>query len=88
MNRRHPLHLAVALNKKKLVSSSAIQTAAPKAEVLLAMQSLISHMSHNSMNDFGELFKKMFPENEIASKIEIGRTKMSYIINFGPAPYF
>ena len=37
---------SVKQKEKKLVSSSAIPTAALTTEVLLAMQSVISHMSH------------------------------------------
>ena len=60
------------LNKQKMVSKSIIPTAACKAEVLLAIRYVILHMLRNSMNDFGELFKMMFPDSEIASEIEIG----------------
>lgn len=47
------------------------QLAACKAEVLLAMQSVISYMPHDSMNDFAELFKMMFRDSNVASKMEI-----------------
>ena len=76
MDRKHPLHLAAALNEKRVVSSSAIPIAARMAEVLLATQSVISHMPHySSINDFGELFNMMFQDSEIESKKELGRIK-------------
>ena len=37
------------------------------------MQSVISHLSHNSMNDFGEPLKRMFLDSEIVSKMEIAQ---------------
>ena len=58
-----------------MLSSSAITTAVRKAEVLLAIQPVISHMSHNSINRFGEIFKMMFQNSEIASEMQIGMTK-------------
>ena len=75
MDRKYPLHLAAALNEKRVVSSSAIPIAARMAEVLLATQSVISHMPHYSINDFGELFNMMFQDSEIESKKELGRIK-------------
>ena len=57
-----------SVKQKKVVSRFAIPTAARKAEVLLAMQSVTSHISHNSMNNFGELFKVMFPDSEMRQK--------------------
>ena len=35
------------------------------------MQSVISYMPHDSMNDFAELFKMMFRDSNVASKMEI-----------------
>ena len=48
----------------------------------------MSHFTHNSCNYFPALFKLMFPDSEIASKILLGRTKLGYIVNYGLAPYF
>ena len=30
----------------------------------------------------------MFPDNKIAKSLELGATKLKYVINFGIAPYF
>ena len=32
--------------------------------------------------------QRMFPDSEIAKQFSLGKDKMSYLINFGLAPYF
>ena len=34
-----------------------------------------------------ELFQRMFPDSKVATKMCAGRTKMSYLLNYGIAPY-
>ena len=63
-------------------------SAVAKAEILFAMQSVMSHFTNDSFNDFPAVFKLMFPDSEIASKILLGRTKHGYVVNYGLAPYF
>ena len=45
------------------------------------------HSSFNSCNQVSEIFQLMFQDNETAKKA-LGRTKASYIINHGLAPYY
>ena len=71
-----------------LFSNPLLPSAVTKAEILIAMLSVMSHFTHNSCNDFPALFKLMFPDCEIASKILLGRTKLGYVVNYGLAPYF
>ena len=60
-----------------------------QAWILWCMQKVENHQSSNSAGGMGELFRKMFPDSEIASKFgELGRTKVGYIVTYGLAPYF
>ena len=44
--------------------------------------------SFNSCNYIGEQFRVMFPNSVEAENFKLGRTKCTYLINFGFAPYF
>lgn len=59
-----------------------------KAEVLWALKSVVSHHSFNSCKDLNDLFKSMFPDSQIASKFQLGPTKLAYVVRFGLAPHF
>ena len=60
-----------------------------QAWVLWCMQKIQNHQSSNSAGGMGELFRKMFPDSEIASRFgELGPTKVGYIVTYGLAPYF
>ena len=51
--------------QKELFSNSVLPSAVTKAEILFLMQSVMSHFTHNSCNDFLALIKLMFPDSEI-----------------------
>ena len=59
-----------------------------KSEVLWALKVVANHFSYNSSKDLGEIFKLMFPDSNIAKKLSIGSSKLSYLITHGLAPYF
>ena len=46
-----------------------------------------SGFSMNSVYDVCDTFQKMFPGSDIATRIKLGRTKATYIANFGILPY-
>ena len=46
------------------------------------------HFSYNSCSEIGQLFQKMFPDSNIARKINFGKTKASYNITHGLAFHF
>ena len=58
------------------------------AEVLWALKILTSHYSQRSCEDTDKLFKNMFPDSQMAQNFQCGRTKCSYLICFGLAPYY
>lgn len=59
-----------------------------EAEIIWSITSLINHHSLRSAGSIASLFKIMFPDSTIASKLQVGATKMSYLISYGLAPYF
>ena len=59
-----------------------------RAEVLWSIKVVLSHFSVNSCTGMPELFRSMFPDSSIAKEFKIYKTKCSYIICFGLAPYF
>ena len=59
-----------------------------KAEILWSIKSVMAHFSFNASADKGDLFKKMFPHGEIASKFACWKTKMNYFPCFGIVPFF
>jgi len=58
------------------------------AEVLWTLKTCISHYSYNYCSDIGTVFRKMFPDSNIASRFTCGETKCSYMLKYGLAPYF
>ena len=59
-----------------------------KAEILFALKSIVSDWSVNSIGSMNQLFQCMFTDSEIAKDFQLSRTKLTYITNFGIAPYF
>ena len=51
-----------------------------KLEILWSIKSMMAHFSFSASADIGDLFKKMFPDSEIASKFACGETKMNYLL--------
>ena len=59
-----------------------------KAEVIWALEILVKSYSFRSSAGKGELFLSMFPESKITKQFQMGKTKASYLIHHGLAPYF
>ena len=59
-----------------------------KAKILWSIKSVIANFSFIASTDIGDLFKKTFPDSEIASKFACGKTKMNYLLCFGIVPFF
>ena len=71
-------------------SSTLVQSIASpdkvKAEIRLAVKSVMSNFSNSSFNDISTLFKTMFPGSSIASNFAISEDKIRYMVNYGIAP--
>ena len=47
----------------------------------------MGHFSFRSCAQINSLFSTMFKDSQIAAKMKFGKTKCSYFINYGLAPY-
>ena len=72
------------IQTKFLTKSKPVQ----KDEVLIAMKSVISYISHNSLDDFAQLCKIMFTDSTIACDLCLGQTKIGYMVNFSLGSYY
>ena len=75
-------------SKNQTIESLVLPVANLHAEIRWAMKVVQSHFSLRSCLDMNELFKTMFPDNQIASQFQMSKTKCSFVINFGLGPYF
>ena len=44
--------------------------------------------SDNSVNDFGDILKRMCQTDPVSSRFQMGRTKLQHVINYGLYPHF
>ena len=61
---------------------------ATKAEIIWCMESVYTHSSVRKAARDIQIMKIMFQDSKIAAKLQLGRTKLMYVIVFGLAPYF
>lgn len=59
-----------------------------KAEILWCLELVAGHSSMRAAASCVELFPVMFPDSQIAAKIQLGRIKIGYFLVHGLAPYF
>jgi hypothetical protein len=59
-----------------------------RAETLWAMNAARHGYSYLSCDESGDLFKKMFPDSNIAQQFKMERVKLSYVISHGLGPFF
>ena len=65
-----------------------VQDNTVKAEIRWALESLMSNFSYNSCSSKSELFSPMFSDSDIAEQFLVGKTKCTYYVTHGIAPYF
>ena len=53
--------------------------AALKAEIVLAMKSVTSHIFARTMDEFPSLLQYIFPDSQIAKQVQLHRTKLGYV---------
>ena len=58
-----------------------------RAEILQALHTVDKNISFASASGDTLRFMAMFPDSQIASKYQMGETKMKYLLQFGIAPY-
>ena len=59
-----------------------------KAEILSALKLVHSNYSFNSYSDIADVCKSAFVDSDIAKHMQLGSTKVSYLIVHGLVPYF
>ena len=65
-----------------------IESAITKVEILWCLKTVLSHSSFRSCENISNHFSVMFSDSDIAKSFSVGKTKCTYYINFGIAPYF
>ena len=59
-----------------------------KAEIICVLKNIMSGFLFRSCDGISDCFKKMFPDSESVNKFSLAKTKCSYMIAYGIAPYF
>ena len=57
------------------------------AEMYWAFKCIYNNLSLSSCGDMKSLFTNMFPDSNVANSFSMLKDKLSYVINFGIAPY-
>lgn len=70
------------------ISSYLVKENVTSAEILWALRLVNKRQSFHSLNEDNELFKRMFPDSQIAQGFAMKEKKAKYIISYGLAPYF
>ncbi|KAL1417359.1 hypothetical protein MTO96_026938 [Rhipicephalus appendiculatus] len=58
------------------------------AEILWTLKVITSHYSYRSSTQTGDLFKRMFPDSEVAKSFSCGEKKCAYFACHGLRPFF
>lgn len=80
--------IAAGSSKTDFMKRYLLRENVTRAEIIWALETISSHSSFRTASSEAALFRLMFPDSEIASKIQLSRTKVSYLITYGIAPYF
>ena len=78
---------SAAQSGQTMIEDFQIPALVVKAEIVWALKIVMSHFLLRSYLELNDLFK-LFSNSQIVSKFSLSKTKCSYIINFGLAPYF
>ena len=70
------------------VDSLMSSVAVSHAEIYWARKLLWSHLSYRSCLNLNELFRKMFPESQVAKSVQLFKNKMCLLCCFWFSPIF
>ena len=59
-----------------------------KAKIHLAVHSVLTHTTQRTKEKHVKLTKVLFPDSKIPEQLELGRTKLSYLLQFGLASHY
>ncbi|XP_043468991.1 uncharacterized protein LOC122503272 [Leptopilina heterotoma] len=82
---------SISLNNRlsqHLLDSHLTKDTVTEAEILWCIETVMTHTSLRSAESNVLLFKRMFPDSEIAKSLKLHKDKVSYGVAFGIAPYF
>ena len=74
--------------KQSTIGSCTNKNLVSNAEIIWALDVVLSKYSFNSSSNKTELFALMFPDSKVAKDFTCGKTKCSHLVNHGIAPYF
>ena len=57
-------------------------------EIWWALKQVVCGYSDNSVTDLVNTFKVMFVDSKIVSKMELGKNKLKYVVNYGTVSFF
>ena len=80
-----------ASTSEKVTVQQTFSVATPpmkKTEILMALQAVLCQFSSRTMELFGQMSKVYFPDSDIPDKLQLGWTKIGYLVQFGLAPYY
>lgn len=75
-------------SKKPMLGKYLIKDQVTRAEILWALNGVMSHASLRGNANSAQLFPAMFPDSEIAKQFKMQKDKNAYVVTFGLGPYF
>lgn len=81
-------HSLPTSSRPQLVEKFILKDDVLKAEIVWALNTVMTHNSYRSESSSSSLFPIMFPDSVIAKQFKMQRDKLAYVITFGLGPYF
>ncbi|XP_021701533.1 uncharacterized protein LOC110676754 [Aedes aegypti] len=75
-------------SSSRVLSQFIIKNEVTEAEVLWCIQTVMSHKSLRASEKDVSVLKRMFRDSEVASKLQLKKDKIAYVVMYGIAPYF
>ena len=75
------------LRQTNIVDVNNAKQLATKAEIMWSVDVVLSNYSFNFVSNKSDLFYKLFPGNKIVDNFSCGKSKCTYVVCFGLAPY-
>lgn len=76
------------LQSDRKLAGYLIKDEVTKAEILWAMNKVMTHSSDRSSGNSSDLFPLMFPDSIIAQQFKMHKDKLGYMVTFGLGPHF
>lgn len=83
-----PMMCHVHLTTAEPLSSFFNQRLVEEAHIVWAYNSVKIGYSGNSVGDFGNVLRRISPNDKVTEKFQMGRKNLVYVVNYGLLPYF